>query len=87
MNQYVNKDISFREIGTDGELLRINKVAIITKPPLSPFLSSLPAQYKLIPVHLRKFVSTPDNFFQKVLNFKNIDHINENDIEILKSTD
>ena len=87
MNQYIEKDIPFREIGADGELVRTNKVAIIPKPPPLPSMSSLPAQYKLIPIHLRKFVSTPNKLLEKDSNFKNIDHINQNDIEILKNTD
>jgi hypothetical protein len=87
MNQYVPQDIPFREIGPDGELVRTNKVAIIRKPPPPPHLSNLPEQYKLIPVHLRKFVFTPDKLLERDPNFKTIEHINENDIEILKKTD
>ena len=41
MNQYVEKDIPFSEIGADEEVVRTNEVAVIPKPPPPPSLSSL----------------------------------------------
>ena len=41
-------EIPFREVGADGELVRIYKTASIPKPspPHPPTLSSLPEKYK-----------------------------------------
>jgi len=82
INQYTKKDIPEYEIGEYGYLKRTNPIRNIEAPE-PPDLDKLPEIYKTIPDDVAFYVKTPE-VVTKDHDILDVDHINQQEIDILK---
>ena len=82
INQYTKKDVPDYEIGEYGYLKRTNPI-VNKEAPEPPDLDKLPEIYKTIPDNIAFYVKTPGVITQEH-EILDVDHINQQDIDILK---